>query len=167
MLWGYRLWAQAVGGQPLASSHPPHLVVGEQEAGSRAVPRSPPTGVPYPPLVQLTGVRSGRAPLSFHIPWLHQLLPLASVPSLSGEGEGPMVGQGGNILAGEYTPGFLERVGLCGREKDAKFTIPLQKIILPSSSGWQNSVLPLLLQSLQPELVFATNYKVEERKEGL
>lgn len=78
-----------------------------------------------------------------------------------------MVGQRGNILAGEYTPGFLERVGLCGRKKDAKFAIPPQKIILPSTSGWQNSVLPLLLQSLQLELVFATNYKAGERKEGL
>lgn len=54
-----------------------------------------------------------------------------------------------------------------GREKDAKFDIPPQEIILPSTSGWQSSVLPLLLQSLQLELVFATDYKAREGKEGI
>lgn len=54
-----------------------------------------------------------------------------------------------------------------GSEKDAKFDIPPQEIILPSTSGWQSSVLPLLLQSLQLELVFATGCKAREGKEGI
>lgn len=54
-----------------------------------------------------------------------------------------------------------------GSEKDARFDIPPQEIILPSTSGWQSSVLPLLLQSLQLELVSATDYKAREGKEGI
>lgn len=152
---------------PWAGSQLSHLATGKQGASNRAVTHSPFTGVPYTPPVQSPGMHSGWAPLGFHIPWLHQPMPLASVPSLSGEEEGPTAGQGGNILAGEYKPGFLQRVCLCGRERNARFDIPPQEIILPSTSGWQNSVLPLLLQSLQLELVFATDYKAWEGKEGI
>lgn len=60
-----------------------------------------------------------------------------------------------------------ECVFVGGSEEDAKFDIPPQEIILPSTSGWQNSVLPPLLQSLQLELVFAGDYKGREGKEGI
>lgn len=60
-----------------------------------------------------------------------------------------------------------ERVFVGGRQNDAKFDIPPREIILPSTLGWQNSVLPLPLRSLQPELVFATDYKAWEGKGGI
>lgn len=56
--------------------------------------------------------------LGFCVPRLLQPLPLAWGPSLSAEGEGPPLGQGGNILAGEHTPGFLQRGCLCGRKAE-------------------------------------------------
>lgn len=60
-----------------------------------------------------------------------------------------------------------ECVFVGGRQNDAKFDIPPREIILPSTLGWQISVLPLLLRSLQPELVFATDYKAREGKGGI
>lgn len=73
---------------------------------------SPHTGVRVPP----SPVRL--ALLGFCVPRLLQPLPLAWGPSLSAEGEGPPLGQGGNILAGEHTPGFLQRGCLCGRKAE-------------------------------------------------
>ena len=107
------------GGQlpPAPGRFPPTSPRHRWALGRRQVWPSQPThrGLLSPSCAPL-GTCSGQAPLGFRIPWLHQPLPLASLPSLSGEGEGPAAGQGGNILAGEYTPGFLQRVCLCGRE---------------------------------------------------
>lgn len=57
-------------------------------------------------------------------------------------------------------PAFCrEGVFVGGRQNHAKLGIPPREAALPSASGWQNLVLPLLLRSFQP------GYKAGEGKE--
>ena len=153
--------------QPQAGSHPPHLDTGERWAGGRSGPRSPPTGVYYPPPVHRWGHVQDRLHWAFAFPgstsrchWLRSLHCLE---------KGKVLQRGREEISWQENTRLAfcrECVFVGGSEKDVKSDIPTQEI-LPSTSGWQNSVLPPLLQSLQLELVFATDYKAREGKEGI
>lgn len=143
-----------VGGHsPALGSQPPHLAAGKR--GSRAGAAHPVGSVVPSCPAGWGALGTGSTGL------LRSLAPPAA-------GIGPFIvwrrGRSSSGAGREY-PGrrihawLLQRVCLCGREQDATFDIPAQDIILPSALGWQNSVLPPLLQSLQLELLFATDYK--------